>query len=160
MADPVGTKASVSQRVVSYGTTHIGKKVGRGECWDLPFYALQQSGAKTPHDLGADLYVWGTPIERLEDAQPGDILQFEGVRVKRNWMTADGRPAWEEFNFGTRHSAIVQIVDKGLFFTTLNAHVTLQGHTERKLKVQVLRMNLSPENIVSGTIRLYRPIPK
>ena len=156
MADPT----SVSQRVVAYGTTHIGKKVDRGECWDLPFFALKNSGAKTPWDLGDDLYVWGTLVENLADAQPGDILQFEGVRIKRNWTLPDGRPAWEEFNFGERHSAIVQKVDKGLFFTTLNAHVTIKGHRQSKLLVQVLRMNLSPENITAGTIRLYRPIPK
>ena len=145
---------TVSQRVVRWATTQEGKKVGRGECWDLPFEALKHSGAKTPWDLGSDLYVWGVRVENLSDAQPGDILQFVGVKIRREWVRADGRQAWEEYNFQERHSAIVLSVDKGLFFTTLNAHV---NHSR---KVQRLRFNLSPENITAGTIYLYRPTPR
>jgi hypothetical protein len=151
---------SVSLRVVDFGTTHIGKRVGKNAtCWDLPFAALQHAGAKTPWDLH-DTYVWGTLIPDLKDAQPGDILQFEGVHIKRSWTLPDGRPAWETLDFGQRHSAIIQKVDKELFFTTLNQHVIYKGSSKNKFKVQIIPMNLSPENIQSGTIKLYRPIPK
>jgi hypothetical protein len=145
-----GSKSS-SQRVLEYGTTKLGHKVGRGECWDLPFYALKQAGAKTPQDLGKDLYVWGEVISNLADAQPGDILQFSGVRLHREWREGN-RTRWEDFNFATRHSAIVEKVDGGLFFTILNAHVNGSKRVTR------LRINLSPENIKAGTITLYRPI--
>lgn len=147
-----GTKDS-SQLVVEYGATKLGHKVGRGECWDLPFYALKQAKAKTPHDLGSDLYVWGDPIANLADARPGDILQFEGVRLHREWVVGNTK-RWEDFNFSTKHSAIVERVDKGLFFTILNAHVNGTS------KVTRLRVNLSPENVKSGKIYLYRPIPR
>src|SRR4051794_25684175 len=101
---------TISELVVYFGTTHIGQKVGRGECWDLPDDALKFAKAKTPNDLGQDLYVWGDEIKNLADAQPGDILQFEGVQIRRDWVRADGRSAWETLNFGQRHSAIVEKV--------------------------------------------------
>jgi len=151
---PPQTQASAktpSQLVLEFGTTKVGHKVGRGECWDLPYYALKQAGASTPDDLGKGLYVWGEPVANLADAQAGDILQFEGVRLHREWVTANGTK-WEDFNFQTKHSAIVEKVDKGLFFTILNAHVNGSS------KVTRLRINLSPENIKSGNVYLYRPI--
>ena len=149
---------NVAQRVVNFGTTHLGKQVGTGTCWDLPNEALKHAGAKIPAELG-DLYVWGTLIPSLRDAQPGDILQFKGVHIKWTDKHADG--SWNSYalDFGDLHSAIIQTVDGELFFTTLNAHVTVKG-TKDKRKVQIVKMNLSPENIQSGTIKLYRPIPK
>ena len=153
MADPMKdtTDNAVSQLVVNYGTRSLGHVVGSGECWDLPYEALRFAKANTPHELGNDLYVWGQRIENLNDAQPGDLLQFEGVRMKREWVTGDGVKHWEEFNFGERHSAIVEKIDGGLFFTILNAHVN------KKKAVTRLRINLSAENIQRGTIYLYRP---
>ena len=151
MGDPA-VDTTVSQRVVDFGTTHLGMKVGRGECWDLPSEALEYAGAQPPPQ--ANLYRWGTLIPNLRDAQPGDILQFDHVKIKRQWTLPDGRPAWEELNFAVRHSAIVEKVDGELWFTTLNAHIN-GSHN-----VQELRMNLSPENIKHGKIFLYRPIPK
>jgi hypothetical protein len=141
------------QRVLHYALTHLRHKVGRGECWDLPYYALRHAGASTPQDLGSDLYVWGQRIANLADAQPGDILQFEGVRVRYQWTSGD-TVHWQTYNFQTRHSAIVERVDSGMFFTILNAHV---NHNKR---VSRLHINLSPENITSGTIYLYRPIAR
>jgi hypothetical protein len=159
MGVSVATERSVSQRVVNFGTTHVGKKVGDGSCWALPFAALQSAGAKTPWDLGSDLYVWGAAIPRLKDAQPGDILQFHNVRIKTVETFPNGAWRSHEFTFGTLHSAIIQTVDGELIFTTLNANVTIKGSRTAKHKVRPMQLNLSPEN-VTGTIKLYRPIPK
>ena len=52
----------IGEEVFRFASSRLRKKVGRGECWDLPFQALKAAGAKTPHDLGNDLYVWGTEI--------------------------------------------------------------------------------------------------
>ena len=157
-----GTKKTVSELVLDYATTRVGhRNPGSGECWDLPYYALLYAKAKTPYDLGKDLYVWGEPIANLEDAQPGDILQFEGVLLDGKWKTGDGRMEyWEYYDFrGThgKHSAIVEKVNKGLFFTTINAHVNVKK--KGNIVQRIEGMNLSPELIKSGTIYLYRPIP-
>jgi len=148
-----GTKKSVSQRVLEYAITKVGHKApGRGTCWDLPNEALKHAGASTPNDLGADLYIWGQRIERLEDAQPGDILQFEKVEIRTETRLTDGRTKYQTFSFAEKHSAIIERVNPGLFFTTLNAHI--KGHHG---KVVRLDLNLSPESIKSGRVFLYRP---
>jgi hypothetical protein len=147
-------KSGVSELIVKYGNTHVGHKVPhtRGECWDLPNEALRFAKAKTPSELGQGLYVWGNEVS-LDDAQPGDILQFDRVKVKRSWVLPDGRAAREELNFGRRHSAIIERVEPGRKFTTLNLHVN------RKVTVQRIVMYLSTENIAQGEIHVYRPVP-
>jgi hypothetical protein len=145
------TKKTAPQLVLEYGKTKLGHKVGRGECWDLPYEALRYAKANTPHELGRGLYVWGRKIENLNDAEPGDILQFEKVHIRRQWVRGDGVPAYQTWDFPNKHSAIVEKVESGMWFTVLNAHI--RGNP----KVTRLRMNLSPENIKTGTISLYRP---
>jgi hypothetical protein len=154
MAGPDDDAAALAKRVVAFGVTHVGHKVGRGECWDLPNDALKAAGGSTPNDLGKDLYVWGQPIADLADAQPGDILQFENVKIHRTWVTGDRVKHTEDLDFMEKHSAIVEKVDKGMWFTTLNAHVN------GSKRVQRLRMNLSSENIVKGKIYVFRPMAK
>jgi hypothetical protein len=71
--------------VVRFCEEHAGKKVGDGECSTLAEEALGAAEAKTSRDLsssGGDVDpVWGTPVERLEDALPGDVLQFRDVKI-------------------------------------------------------------------------------
>lgn len=73
-----------NQKVAVWAAGRIGRKVGRGECWDLAEAALEQAGARTSNDLGpvgddAD-YVWGDAID-IKDVQAGDILQFRNFDV-------------------------------------------------------------------------------
>ena len=141
----------IGEELVQYAVTRLGKKVGQGECWDLPFHGLQAINAKTPHDLGKNLYVWGEPIS-LSDARRGDILQFEGVVIRRTWRTEKGTE-WKEWSFRDKHSAIVESVN-GVFFHLLNQHIG------GKKTVTRLEIPLGDEFITRGTIRAYRPIKK
>jgi hypothetical protein len=76
---------TTNQRVVVWVQGHLGKTVGRGECWDLGEQALKQAGAQTSNDLGPvgddEDYVWGDQID-LKDIIAGDILQFRDHVVK------------------------------------------------------------------------------
>lgn len=160
-ANPTSSTKTAAQRVLDYARARDGQKApGKGTCWDFPFAALKYAGASTPHDLGNDLYVWGQPVERLADAQPGDIIQFFGVTIRREWVTTDEKAGmiyehFEVFDFADKHSAIVERVEPGLFITLLNAHI--KGSNG---KIKRLRINLSPENVQSGTIHLYRPVER
>lgn len=147
MAPP---EKSPNQRVLDYSTVKLGHKVDRGECWDLAFFALKHAGAKTPQDIGSDLYIWGTPV-KLSDAQPGDIIQFEGVAIHREWREKN-MTRWEDISFASKHTAIVEKVESGMFFTLLNSNY------RGKRKVTRLKLNLSPENIKGGSLQVYRPI--
>lgn len=144
--------SDIGNQLVQYAQNRLGKKVGRGQCWDLPFHALQGVGAKTPHDLGEDLYVWGEEIS-LSEATKGDILQFEDVVIRREWNDGD-KTKWEEWSFRPRHSAIIE-AKSGVFYTLLNQHIRRQEKVTR-----LARIPLGSEFITRGSIRAYRPVKK
>ena len=82
---------TTSQKIVTWARGNLGKKIGRGVCWDLGEQALKQAGAKTSRDLGsvdkdAD-YIWGDRINDLKDVQPGDILQLRDHLVTTTTLT-------------------------------------------------------------------------
>ena len=73
------SEAQIARNVIQWARGKLGKKVGKGWCWDLAEEALKFAGAKTSRDLGEvkddSDYVWGKPIQ-LKDIQPGDVLQL------------------------------------------------------------------------------------
>ena len=82
---------TTNQKIVTWARGNLGKKIGRGVCWDLGEQALKQAGAKTSRDLGsvdkdAD-YIWGDRITDLKDVQPGDILQLRDHLVTTTTLT-------------------------------------------------------------------------
>ncbi len=89
---------TLNQKVLLWAQGKLGKKVGRGECWDLGESALKQAGAQTSNDLGPvdedSDYVWGDPVSDLKDAQPGDILQLRDhvitTTTEKTYKFSDG----------------------------------------------------------------------
>ena len=75
--------SALSKKIISFCNAHIGKKVDKGECWDLAKEALDFSGAQwTPP------YGFGRELSKKEIAMPGDIIQFEKVKIvypSKNW---------------------------------------------------------------------------
>jgi hypothetical protein len=75
---------TINQKIVTWVHGHLGKKVGKGECWDLAESALRHAGAQTSNDLGPlgddTDYIWGDPIN-IKDVIPDDILQFRDHEV-------------------------------------------------------------------------------
>ena len=82
---------TTNQRIVNWAEGNLGKKIGRGLCWDLGEDALKVAGAKTSNDLGPvgedTDYVWGDPIDALKDVQPGDLLQLRDHLVTTTTVT-------------------------------------------------------------------------
>jgi hypothetical protein len=89
---------TINQKIVIWTEGMLGKKVGRGVCWDLGEQALKQAGAQTSNDLGPvgeDIdYIWGDEIENVKDIARGDILQIRDHLVTTTTVTeyrfADG----------------------------------------------------------------------
>ena len=64
---------TINQKIVLWAKGKLGKKVGRGECWDLAEQALKQAGAQTSNDLGPvgddTDYIWGEKVKNNKDVQ-------------------------------------------------------------------------------------------
>lgn len=87
---------SIPQKILSFCDLNKGKKVGKGECWDLAKEALNSSGAqwKPPYEFGKEL-------KKKEPVLAGDIVQFEKVIVEYP------NGSWKEM---PHHTAIVYSV--------------------------------------------------
>lgn len=90
--------AAISKKIIAFCDANKGKKVGKGECWDLAKEALNKSEAAwTPP------YAFGKELGKKDAIQAGDIIQFEKVRLEY----PDG--AWKEL---PHHTAIAyKIID-------------------------------------------------
>jgi hypothetical protein len=131
---------AVNRHVLAFVDAHLGKRVGRGQCWDLAAAALEAAHANWDGQ-----YRFGTPVDpATEDVMPGDIIQFEGIETE--YVSPNGR-------FNQRmphHTAIVHAVHgKGRY--TL-AHQNF-GRAGRKVSLT----ELETDHIVKGTYTVYRP---
>jgi len=130
----------LNQEIVEYVTSVIGKKVDRGECWDLANEALTKANAKWNGN-----YKYGKPLNPMKDTiYPGDLIQFENVLLK---YKKDGRQYTEQM---AHHTAIVyQVNAKGVY---LIAHQNTGQHGR---KVGISDLNLT--DITKGKATFYRP---
>jgi hypothetical protein len=102
--------------VLQYAQQRRKTKVGMGECWDLAHFALTDGAqAKSAGDYGVVTatsdYQWGKPV-RLEDALPGDILQFKDhkavlEKIKKIKITFPDSSWLEYVETEKRHSPAV-----------------------------------------------------
>lgn len=131
-------QSDVSAAVAQFAASRMGQTVGSGQCWDLVDQALLAAGAVRPHQRNFDAYVFGQEV--YSNFQPGDVLQFEGVRLQtpNSW-----------YDFG-HHTAIVASANGNI--VTLY-HQNVNGD----MRVQTGTYDLGTK--VSGIIRAYRPIP-
>jgi hypothetical protein len=128
----------INQQIVAFCKANEGKKIDRGECWDLAVFALNSANAnwKPPFDFGTKYDF------RKDSIFAGDIIQFENVEFKgENYsMTMP------------HHTAIVLevLADK----KCLIAHQNFAG----KRKVQFPEVNFA--DVKKGSLQFYRPISK
>lgn len=123
----------------------IGKKVDRGECWDLAKYVLDKSNSEWK-----PLYDFGTIIDQnKETIFPGDIIQFEGVKIERK---EKGKTVYyETFE---HHTAIVYSVEDKNKIKLIHQNTGQFGR-----KVGVSDFNFS-EITKKKSLTIYRPIAK
>ncbi len=135
------TIPKTNQLIVDYVKSVIGKKVGRGECWDLAAQALNSVGAEWD---GA--YKFGKLVNPEKDTiYPGDIIQFENVKIK---YKVDSTIYTESMK---HHTAIVyKVIRKGEYII---AH-----QNTGKFKKRVGISDLLLKNVISGKLKFYRPV--
>jgi len=134
---PQGPISEIQREVVNFAADNIGKRIGRGECWDLADQALRAAGAEPPKG-----YSFGDRIP-LNEIQPGDILQFTSARFDEpGYWTIMGTP---------NHTAVVHAVGDTRAFI-------LQQNFDGKRYVTTYDLNLN--NQTSGQIEAFRPVPR
>ena len=134
---PQGPLSELQREVVNFAADNIGRRVGRGECWDLADRALRAAGAEPPRG-----YTFGDRIP-LNEIQPGDILQFTSARFDEpGYWTIMGMP---------NHTAVVHAVGDTRAFI-------LQQNFDGKRYVTTYDLNLN--NLTSGRLEAFRPIPR
>lgn len=138
----------LNQKVKEYIGTVIGKKVDRGECWDLAAAALDYAGAYLDRSSEKNLYVFGDRINYKKDQiYPGDIIQFENVELeyKKDYtIYTENMP---------HHTAIIyEVLGEG-HYKIAHQNTSFSG---KKVGISELKMS----NVKKGEMIFYRPIKK
>jgi hypothetical protein len=130
----------LNKEIVKYVKSVKGKKVDRGECWDLANQALILIEADWDR-----AYVYGNKVDPEKDQIfSGDLIQFENVKVKYT----EGNATYTEFM--THHTAIVyKVIEKGIY------EIAHQNTEFSGRKVGISKLNLN--HVVEGDIFFYRP---
>lgn len=128
-------KVSISKQIISFCDTHMGKKVGRGECWDLAKEALDYAGAEwTPP------YEYGKELSKTDAVKPGDIIQLEKVKI----VYPD--KSWQEI---PHHTAIIyKVLSPGKYT------IAEQNSNNKRF---VILSDLDLNYIKKGKYSIYRP---
>jgi hypothetical protein len=129
----------INKSILEYVDNSIGKKIGRGECWDLAKGALDFSEGKL-----VDVYVFGRLLEKGECIFPGDIMQFENVKTEIN---NNGLTSFQSF---PHHTAIVYEVNSQT--DLILAHQNVDG------KKKVVTSQFISTSVIEGDLKIYRPI--
>lgn len=130
----------LNQKILAFVNSKMKKKVGRGECWDLAAFALNDAGA-----------TWNGKLKfgRLLDLQtetvlPGDIIQFEGVKIRYEKAGAKYK---ETLN---HHTGIIYKVTGDKRFDMANQNTSQHG---RKVAISTIDLN----HVIAGKYFIYRP---
>lgn len=134
---------TLNQNIVDYAASQIGKKVDRGECWDLAYKALTINNCEWDGK-----YVYGKKLNPKTDSiYPGDLIQFEGVVVK---YTKGDMIVKESY---PHHTAIVYEVLGRNHYKIAHQNFEPQGK-----KVGISELDLTHKT--AGKVMFYRPVAK
>jgi hypothetical protein len=132
----------MNKQIIEYVNSVMGKKVDRGECWDLANKALIL--VKADWD---GKFTYGKLLNPKKDSiYPGDIIQYKDVVVKYTKGNVQYKETMKQ------HTAIVyKVISKG------NYEVAEQNTAYAGKKVSIGKLNL--EYIEKGKVYIYRPVP-
>lgn len=138
---PATKLPELNQKIIEFVNQNIGKKVGRGECWDLVQIPLTEHGAKWDGK-----YDFGQKIDyRKDQVLPGDIIQFEDVVIDYE----------DEFKAYTiqlgHHTAVVYEVIAPGVYKVAEQNTNMHG---RKVAIDDLDLKF----VSKGTVQFYRPV--
>jgi hypothetical protein len=151
---------ALNGKVLEFASSKKGETVGDGECTALAHEALRYAGAKRFIHIDREKeYVWGTPVESLDQVIPGDVLQFDKAVFKGRKVLPNGAYFTWRFDY-PRHTAIVTSVKKvrkAVVFTILHQNVVNKAEDESLQKI-VREGTVNMAELCAGTVKAYRPI--
>ena len=127
-----GDAADVNPKIIEFCKKSMGKKIDRGECWDLAKFALDYANAdwNSPYDFG--IIVDPNEANIIE----GDIIQFENVKLSNRTTFP-------------HHTAIVyQVLEP-------KKYIIIHQNFNSVKKVSTLELDLNL--LTKGSITFYRP---
>jgi len=137
------TTPELNKEILKYVKSVEGKKVDRGECWDLANQALKLINADWDK-----AFVYGDKLDPMKDEIfPGDLIQFDNIKIQYT----EGNATYTE-TMGQHTAIVYKVLEKGVFEI---AHQNT-GFSGRKVGVSTLNINY----IVKGKIFFYRPTLK
>ena len=136
-----GIIPEVNKKIIEFVNQNMGKKIGRGECWDLVAQALAYAGAKWD-----GMWKFGKVVDYKKDKiYPGDIIQFTNVKTEytKDLVTYYGSML--------KHTAIVYKVK------SKNEYVIAEQNTPHSGRTVGLG-NINFNHITEGKFTIYRPV--
>ena len=131
----------LNKDIIRIVKSSIGKKIDRGECWDLAALVLNKNACQWD-----GLLEYGKLLNTDKDCIfPGDIIQFEKVKLKYS----KGNMHYEEDMY--HHTAIVyEVLGEGKF------RIAHQNFGNNGRKVGLSEIDFS--TVVKGKYMFYRPV--
>lgn len=138
----------LNAKVIDFVNKNMGKKVDRGECWDLAVGALAHANAYFDRSSIKTATIYGKELDPEKDEiLPGDLIQFKKVKMK--WQ--EGNKIYESSLGMPDHTAIVYKVNgKGDY------EIAHQNTAEFGKKVGVNNFRL--DRVTKGKMYFYRPV--
>ncbi len=138
----------LNQKVIEYVDSVIGKKVDRGECWDLAAAALDRAGAYLDRSSQKSLYIFGKKLNpKKDEIFPGDIIQIENVKIE----CTNGNATYTETM--NHHTAIIYKVLEKSHYKIAHQNTSFSG---RNIGVSELNLNYNKK----GKVTFYRLFSK
>lgn len=138
---PCAETSAINEAIIRVVKPTIGKKIERGECWDLVQYALNKTDA-----VWDGLNDFGTEYDPKKSCvQPGDVIRFEKVQLEFSDQKGNGYTE----TFG-HHYAIVYDVSATGVLTLIHQNTGQYGR-----KVGLTTMDL--HHVTNGKLYFFRP---
>jgi hypothetical protein len=137
------TIPELNKEILKYVKSVEGKKVERGECWDLANQALLLVNADWDK-----AFVYGDKLDpKKDEIFPGDLIQFDNIKIQYT----EGNATYTE-TMGQHTAIVYKVLGEGIFEI---AHQNTE-FSGRKVGISKLNINY----IIKGKIYFYRPTLK
>ncbi|MEP1097360.1 MAG: hypothetical protein ABJG78_19745 [Cyclobacteriaceae bacterium] len=138
----------LNAKVIEFVDKNMGKKVDRGECWDLAAGALAFANAYFDRSSIKNAMIYGKGLNPLKDEiLPGDMIQFKKVKMK--WK--EGNTTYQSALGMPDHTAIVYKVNGPGDYEIAHQNT---GEWGKKVGVNNLRL----DRVTGGKLKFYRPV--